>query len=272
MSKNKFEYIHGFSEIEQERLLFQNQVLSPLIYENIDLNPCTRILEIGCGVGAQMIEMLTRFPHIHITGVDISEVQVGKARINLKHSNIDPSRYELHCMDITQAHTLSKEFEAVIMIWVLEHVSNYLEILSAAKDHLIPNGQLFLTEVYNDSLGFFPPQDDILLHWNKMNAFQKSIGGNGNIGIELGSILKNLNFQNIEIKPYPILYDTTKLELRTEFFEYWISLMESGSKTMIDLNKIQSSEWEKVKNQLIQLSRNEDAVFFYNFIQAFAFK
>jgi len=272
MSKNKLEYIHGFSEIEQERLLFQNQVLSPLIYENIDLNPYNRILEIGCGVGAQMIEMLNRFPHIHITGVDISDVQVGKARLNLQHSNIDPSRYELYVMDITQAHTLSKEFEAVIMIWVLEHVSNYLEILSAAKDHLIPNGQLFLTEVYNDSLGFFPPQDDILLHWNKMNAFQKSIGGNGNIGIELGSTLKKLNFRNIEIKPYPILYDTTKLELRTEFFEYWISLMESGSKTMIDLNKIQSSEWETVKNQLIQLSRNEEAVFFYNFIQAFAFK
>lgn len=272
MSKNKLEYIHGFSEIEQERLLFQNQVLSPLIYENIDLNPYTRILEIGCGVGAQMIEMLIRFPHIHITGIDISEEQMSKARMNLQYSKIDPSRYELFCLDITQTQTLSKEFEAVIMVWVLEHVSNSIEILAAAKDHLIPNGQLFLTEVYNDSLGFFPPQDDILSHWNKMNAFQKSIGGNGNIGIELGSILKKLNFRNIEIKPYPILYDTTKLELRTEFFEYWISLMESGSKTMIDLNKIQSSEWEKVKNQLIQVSRNEEAVFFYNFIQAFAFK
>ncbi len=127
MSKNKLEYIHGFSELEQERLMFQNQVLSPLIYEKIDLNHLTKVLEIGCGVGAQMIEMLIRFPHIHITGIDISEEQMSKARMNLQYSKIDPSRYELFCLDITQTQTLSKEFEAVIMVWVLEHVSNSIE-------------------------------------------------------------------------------------------------------------------------------------------------
>ena len=55
------DYLHGYSEDEQRRLVSQARFLEPGIYAGIDFTRATRVLEIGCGVGAQLAILRRRF-------------------------------------------------------------------------------------------------------------------------------------------------------------------------------------------------------------------
>lgn len=62
-------YIHTFSKKEQDRLLNQALFLEPYLYPGIEFSACRRILEIGCGVGAQIALLARRFPGLRIDGL-----------------------------------------------------------------------------------------------------------------------------------------------------------------------------------------------------------
>ena len=47
-------YIHTFTKDEQDRLLRQAELLEPHLHPHVDLSGCSRLLEIGCGVGARL--------------------------------------------------------------------------------------------------------------------------------------------------------------------------------------------------------------------------
>ncbi len=57
------DYIHGFSEAEQQRLVRQAEVLAPNVFSAFDLSPHAEVLELGCGVGAELMLMRQRWPH-----------------------------------------------------------------------------------------------------------------------------------------------------------------------------------------------------------------
>ena len=78
------EYIHTFTRDEQDRLVRQAVLLEPHLHKYVDLSGCSRLLEIGCGVGAQLRLLSRKYPDLHMTGVDISENQIQRARQLLK--------------------------------------------------------------------------------------------------------------------------------------------------------------------------------------------
>ena len=71
MSNQK--YLHGFDKKEQNRLVHQAQFLEEYVYDGVDLENDSKLLEVGCGVGAQTKILLKRFPDLKIHGVDISQ-------------------------------------------------------------------------------------------------------------------------------------------------------------------------------------------------------
>ena len=72
-------YIHTFSAAEQARLAAQAEFLEPYVFPTIDFSCCERVLEVGCGVGAELKILRRRFPQLHLTGLDHSEIQLAKA-------------------------------------------------------------------------------------------------------------------------------------------------------------------------------------------------
>jgi tRNA G46 methylase TrmB len=77
-------YIHTFSIKEQDRLLKQGQFLEPYIHKNVDFTNCHHLLEIGCGVGAQISTLARNFPGFLIDGIDLMGSQINRANIVLK--------------------------------------------------------------------------------------------------------------------------------------------------------------------------------------------
>jgi len=87
-------YLHGYSPEEQARLVKQARFLEPTVFENVNFSKQQKLLEVGCGVGAQTEILLRRFPHLKIHGIDSSKPQITRARARLAPLvNATPSRF-----------------------------------------------------------------------------------------------------------------------------------------------------------------------------------
>ena len=146
-------YLHGFSKVEQYRLVHQAKFLDKWIYQGVDLKKCKNLLEVGCGVGAQTKIILRRFPKIHVDGVDFSPEQLEVAKFLLKKEI--GKRVELHSQD-AQKLKLNKKFDAAFLCWFLEHVPEPLLALKQIRKHLKSGAKIYCTEVFNQTLFLEP--------------------------------------------------------------------------------------------------------------------
>ncbi len=262
------DYIHGFSKEEQERLIAQNNLVGPYIHQRISLKDGINVLEVGCGVGAQMIHMLEKYPNIKITGVDISKKQLDQAKKNLENKKIQKERYQLLHTSEVNFKNLDQSFDSIIMVWVLEHVMNPTELLHRYKPLLKIGGDIYLTEVFHSSFKVFPVQPNLYKLWNESLSFQKEIGGNADIGMELSYLLKVSGYSKINSRPYNLFWDINNQNIKLQFFDYWKELLESAYTTMEQNNKASYNEWNRVIEEFNSLKENKASVFYYTFIQA----
>jgi cyclopropane fatty-acyl-phospholipid synthase-like methyltransferase len=66
------DYVHGYSKKENTRLHDQASTLTELLHQDTLYPPGSKVLEAGCGVGAQTIILARNSPEANITSVDIS--------------------------------------------------------------------------------------------------------------------------------------------------------------------------------------------------------
>ena len=266
-------YIHGYSEKEQDRLIYQNDVLSPYIYERIDFGNCKRLLEVGCGVGAQMLKVLQTYPNIHVTGVDISESQLNKAKDLLESQDISPDRYHLVLSDITKIQPMELgAFDALNMVWVLEHVPNPQELLKAACDQLAMQGRIVVTEVFHNSFHTYPNLESTQKIWKRMIELQNDLGGDANIGLRLHNLFANSRLSSFEIKPYLKYFDGNQPEKKERQFLYWSGLIESAIPLLEQQKDFDLSLWQQAKEEMAKSATDPESIFYYSFIQGFGIK
>src|SRR5262245_28340693 len=162
------DYIHTFTKDEQDRLLRQAELLEPHIHKHIDMTGYSNLLEIGCGVGAQLRLLARKYPTLRLTGVDISERQIERARLLLAKELAD-GRVELGTSRGDQLPFEDSCFDAVYICFVLEHATEPLAVIREAKRVLASGGQLYCTEVFNDALYIYPPSPAIMRYWRAFN-------------------------------------------------------------------------------------------------------
>jgi methylase of polypeptide subunit release factors len=74
------DYVHGYSAREAARLVDQASTLSELLHAGTRYPPGSRVLEAGCGVGAQTLALATNSPGARFTCVDVSPESLAAAR------------------------------------------------------------------------------------------------------------------------------------------------------------------------------------------------
>ena len=73
-------YVHGYDERESERLHDQAGALVELLHGDTAYPAGARVLEAGCGVGAQTVTLSARSPKARFTSIDVSaESLAGRA-------------------------------------------------------------------------------------------------------------------------------------------------------------------------------------------------
>ncbi len=180
-------YIHTFSQVEQERLIQQGKFTESYIHHTLDFSGLTRVLEIGCGVGAQISILLQHHPHLKVTGLDNSQSQLHRADIFLKPL-IDSSRVILQQGSAYNLPFDDGSFDAVCIFFVLEHLENPSIAVQEAFRVLSPGGLIYCTEVFNNGLFVFPKCQGIEAYWKAFNQQQEAFSGDPNIGIKLGCL------------------------------------------------------------------------------------
>lgn len=265
-------YIHGYSETEQNRLISQGEVLAPFIFDNIDLSRIAQLLEVGSGVGAMTLEVLKRYPNLELTCLEIAETQIEKAKLNLEKASFQ-NQVNFIQGDARNTNLAENQpFDAVFLCWVLEHIPNCEKVLAELHRILKPNAILWITEVFHSSFHLFPHCPNIEKYWQKCIDFQATINGDANIGHRLGNLLFDAGFQEIEVKPYPMFWDKRNRKNRSDLLKYWHGLMFSALDNMMEVNYCDLSLWKLAEKEMLDLMKNEEAVFYYSFIQAKAIK
>jgi ubiquinone/menaquinone biosynthesis C-methylase UbiE len=139
------EYVHGYGTREQERLVEQAEHWRErLIAAGTTLEPGTRLLELGCGVGAVLAVLGQEFPGIELTGVDIEPRQLEYARGHLRRAGVEAALVEA---DASAVPFADESVDHVWMMWFLEHVPDPLAVLREARRVLVSGGRITAIEV-----------------------------------------------------------------------------------------------------------------------------
>jgi predicted O-methyltransferase YrrM len=259
-------YLHGFIPEEQQRLMDQAGVLGSLIYPRIDFAGCNKLLEIGSGVGAQTETLLRLFPELEITCVDYSQTQIDRAKQNLAFAG---DRVSFVCQDATQLD-LEDKFDSVFICWALEHIPAPNRVLEGIMPYLLPNSKLWFTEVFNSSFYFNPQLQGLLNYYTHYNEFQVALGGNPDIGANLGNLLLRAGYKQIELFHGGFHLDQRNPEDLRKITQYWKVLMKSASSGMIEAGMITEDNVLDMEKNIDDICNDENAVFFYHFVQVSA--
>lgn len=73
-------YVHGYTPHESRRLQDQASTLIDLLHRDTFYPPGSRVLEAGCGVGAQTLTLAHNSPDAQITSIDVSAGSLVEAR------------------------------------------------------------------------------------------------------------------------------------------------------------------------------------------------
>ena len=114
------------------------------------LPPAAAVLDLGCGCGVPVARTLAGAGH-HVTGVDFSEVQVGRARALVPAATFIQA-------DVTQAEFADDSFDAIVSLYTLIHIPVAAQpgLLRRAGRWLRPSGRLLVTTGYDAWTGSDP--------------------------------------------------------------------------------------------------------------------
>jgi len=149
--------------------------------------PVERVLEIGCGYGAGVHEILRRFRPRAIDAFDLDEKQVALARRRLTDVSRDGVEVRLWVGDAERIEAEDLRYDAVFEFTIFHHIPDWRRALAEVRRVLRPGG-LFLFEELSREYFFGTPVVGGLLRrftvhpWATMfdfPAFRRALGDQG---------------------------------------------------------------------------------------------
>lgn len=262
------DYVHGYSEEESNRLLDQADTLANLLHGGTEYSSGTKILEAGCGVGAQTIRLAKNSPDARITSIDISEDSIKQAKELIEQNGF--SNVEFQRADLLSLPFEDETFDHIFVCFVLEHLKDPIAALESLRRVLKKGGSITVIEGDHGSCYFYPETDESVKAWECLIECQTGLDCNPMIGREIYPLLKNSGFENIQVSPKIVYVDASKPDLVEGFNKRTIIAMVEGVKEQaISSGMIDAESWKKGIEDLYKTTE-PDGVFFYNFFKGTA--
>jgi len=258
------DYIHTYTSDEQERLFRQGKFLENIVFDFFDLKPFGNI--INGGITKLLLE---KNKDANITSIDINKEQIENAK-----QNINAKRVNFEVGDIYALTYADHKFDCAFICWVLEHLQDPQKALDEAYRVLQVGGKILLTEVYNNSLYFYPEKcTTILKYFEIFNVYQREkLKAFPHIGPRIGNLLFKAGFKNIQVSNRAILWDKRNPSARNAMMDYYIELILSAKEILLHEKLIDASMLDKIEQEKEAFKINKDAIFYYAPFQAIAEK
>jgi cyclopropane-fatty-acyl-phospholipid synthase len=113
--------------------------------ERLEIEDGDHILDFGCGWGCVPNYILSKFPNVRLTGVNLSHLQCEYMRQKMKDplSQLSSGRFELLEGDFNDI-TFTAKFDKIITVGVLCHVGNLTALLQKFSQLLNNNGKALI--------------------------------------------------------------------------------------------------------------------------------
>jgi ubiquinone/menaquinone biosynthesis C-methylase UbiE len=262
----KKEYVHGYDYRENLRLQDQASTLIELLHSDTSYPAGSRVLEAGCGVGAQTVTLAKNSPDALITSVDISETSLAEARRKAAAAGLTNIYFEQ--ADIFRLPYVEDSFDHIFVCFVLEHLSKPVEVLKELKDYLREGGTITVIEGDHGSAYFYPDSEAAHKAIQCQVELQQRAGGNAMIGRELYPLLNKAGFNAVRVSPRVIYIDSSKPELVEGFTKKTFTAMTEGIReAAIEAGIIEPQVFEQGIKDLYRTTE-ADGVFCYTFFKA----
>jgi len=204
------EYVHGYSDREEARLLDQASTLAELLHAGTRYPDGARVLEAGCGVGAQTVTLARNSPSARFTCIDVSSRSLDAARERARAASLANVTFQQ--ADLFDLPFPEESFDHVFICFVLEHLARPLEALAALRSRLRQDGTLTAIEGDHGSTFFHPDDADARRAIDALIALQARAGGDANIGRRLQPLLAAAGLRDVVVSPRMVYVDSTRPE------------------------------------------------------------
>ncbi len=263
-------YVHGYDHLENRRLQDQASTLVELLHSDTSYPAGSRVLEAGCGVGAQTVILSRNSPDALITSVDISETSVKEARRKADAAGLTNVHFQQ--ADIFNLPFGEATFDHIFVCFVLEHLSQPVEALRILKKHLKQGGTITVIEGDHGSVFFYPDSEAAHKAIQCQVELQRRAGGNAMIGRELYPLLLESGYNSVRVFPRMVYVDSSKPELVDGFTKKTFTAMIEGVReSAINGGIIEPQVFERGIKDLYRAAES-DGVFCYSFFKAVGVK
>ncbi len=259
-------YVHGYSPRESERLSDQAQTLADLLHRDEVFPPGARVLEPGCGTGAQTVLLAGNNPRAHFLSVDHSAESLERARRAVAHAGLSNVTFEQ--ADVYRLPFPTGAFDAVFVCFLLEHLAEPAAALAELRRMLRPGGAITVIEGDHGSAYFHPDSALARRAIQCQIDLQKEAHGNALIGRQLYPLLRAAGFGRVEVAPRVVYADASRPAMVEGFTRNTFTAMVAGiEETVLRTGRMNAADWRQAIADL-ERTAGPDGVFNYTFFKA----
>lgn len=233
-------YVHGYASREGQRLHHQASALTELLHFDTLYPTGHKVLEAGCGVGAQTTVLAKHSPGARFVAVDISEESLVQAKRLTDAEGIENVQFEYQ--DVNALTFETNAFDHVFVCFVLEHMNDPVKTLLELKRVLKEGGTMTVIEGDHGSAYFHPDSEAARKAIRCQVSLQARSGGNANIGRSLYPLMIQAGFTNPYVTPRLVYVDDSRPALVEGFTRNTFTAMVEGVRDRVLDEKLISLE------------------------------
>lgn len=262
-------YVHGYSGREARRLGDQADALAALLHDGTSFPPGSSVLEVGCGVGAQTVHLVSRSPAARLTAVDVSAASLDQARARVAEARPDASvefvRANLHALPFADG-----TFDHLFVCFVLEHLRDPRGALAGLRRVLRPGGTLTVVEGDHGSAFLHPDSAHARAAIGHLVELQAAAGGDALIGRRLRPLLAAAGYDRVSAEPRTVYADGSRPALARAFtLDTFTAMVEAVRDDAVAVGLATPAGFDRGVADL-RRSAAEDGTFHYAFFKAVA--
>jgi ubiquinone/menaquinone biosynthesis C-methylase UbiE len=262
------EYVHGYSVSESIRLTDQATALAGLLHAGTRYPAGSRVLEAGCGTGAQTVILAVGSPAAEFTSIDVSARSLAEAAREVRLAGCGNVR--LLQADIFDLPFQPSSFDHVFACFVLEHLSEPASALQALMAALRPGGSITVIEGDHGSAYFHPASEHASKAIQCLIELQERAGGDARIGRRLYPLLVQAGFRHVQVSPRMVYVDGSRPDLAESVtLKTFTAMVEGVGVQAVGQGLSDEASWSAGIRDL-RRTAGHDGTFCYTFFKAVA--